>query len=273
MADFQMWSALQSAMQDDGARRRVDRATWRRVGSFARPHRRTIVAFLALATVSALLGVATPVLAGRAVDAIVEGRATSASSSASPPCWRSWPSSTPGVGLLERLESSRLGERLILDLRRRVFGHVQSMPIAFFTRTHTGRAGQPPQQRRHRRPAGVHVGAVRRGHQRHHARADARRDAPPVVADHACWPCCCCRCSCSRPGGSGHASGSWSGRRRAQRGDDVADDRALLGARAPRWSSCSDGRTTRRPSSARGPSGSARSACARRWRWRCSSGR
>ena len=74
MSDFQMWNALQSAMQDDGARRRVDRRTWRRVLSFARPHRRTIVAFLALATVAAILGVLTPVLAGRAVDAIVEQR-------------------------------------------------------------------------------------------------------------------------------------------------------------------------------------------------------
>ena len=56
----------------------------RRVAEFARPHRRTIAAFLLLATVSAVLGVATPVLAGRAVDAIVEGRDTAAPSSASP---------------------------------------------------------------------------------------------------------------------------------------------------------------------------------------------
>ena len=42
------------------------------------------------------------------------------------------------IGLLERLTSSRLGEGLILDLRRRVFEHVQAMPIAFFTRTRTG---------------------------------------------------------------------------------------------------------------------------------------
>src|SRR5215203_6561373 len=137
MSDFQLWNALHSAMQDDGARRRVDRRTWRRVLSFARPHRRTIVAFLSLATAAAVLGVLTPVLAGQAVDAIVEERAASrvvgiavllaivAVMSA-------------GVGLLERLASSRLGERLILDLRRRVFEHVQSMPIAFFTRTHTG---------------------------------------------------------------------------------------------------------------------------------------
>src|SRR3546814_11918866 len=46
-----------------------------------------------------------------------------------------------GVGLVERLQSSRLGENLILDLPRAVFGHVQRMPVAFFTRTHTGAPG------------------------------------------------------------------------------------------------------------------------------------
>jgi hypothetical protein len=74
MSDINSWMALHSAMQDDGRTRRpVDRDTWRRVLDFARPHRRTIATFLVLATVSAVLGVATPLLAGRAVDAIVEG--------------------------------------------------------------------------------------------------------------------------------------------------------------------------------------------------------
>ena len=132
-----MWMALRSAMQDGGARRSVQRDTFRRVLRFAQPHRRTIVAFLALAVVSAVLGVATPVLAGRAVDAIIDQRS---------------PSVVVGlaaliavvavvsavVGLFERLQSSRLGENVILDLRRQVFGHVQRMPIAFFTRTRTG---------------------------------------------------------------------------------------------------------------------------------------
>jgi len=40
--------------------------------------------------------------------------------------------------MLERAQSSRIGEGLILDLRRAVFDHVQSMPVAFFTRTRTG---------------------------------------------------------------------------------------------------------------------------------------
>jgi ABC-type multidrug transport system fused ATPase/permease subunit len=43
-----------------------------------------------------------------------------------------------GVGLVSRWLSARIGENLILDLRRAVFDHVQTMPVAFFTRTRTG---------------------------------------------------------------------------------------------------------------------------------------
>jgi ABC-type transport system involved in Fe-S cluster assembly fused permease/ATPase subunit len=42
------------------------------------------------------------------------------------------------VTLIQRYVSARIGESLIFDLRRRVFGHVQRMPIAFFSRTQTG---------------------------------------------------------------------------------------------------------------------------------------
>jgi ABC-type multidrug transport system fused ATPase/permease subunit len=42
------------------------------------------------------------------------------------------------VGLGTRWFSSRIGEGLIVDLRRAVFEHVQRMPVAFFTRTRTG---------------------------------------------------------------------------------------------------------------------------------------
>src|SRR5918993_4846740 len=42
------------------------------------------------------------------------------------------------VGVASRWQSSKVGEGLILDLRRAVFDHVQRMPIAFFTRTRTG---------------------------------------------------------------------------------------------------------------------------------------
>ena len=138
MTDVSMWMALESAMQQDGKqRRKVSRETVRRVAAFAKPHLRTIIAFLILATGSAVLGVAGPVLAGRAVNAIVERHAT-ATVIGLAVLIAAVAIVDSVVGLLERVQSSRLGEGLILDLRRRVFEHVQSMPIAFFTRTHTG---------------------------------------------------------------------------------------------------------------------------------------
>jgi ATP-binding cassette subfamily C protein len=137
--DFGHWEAMRSAMRDtSGGRRRVDRATLRRVAVFARPHRRSLIAFVVLSSIVALLTVATPVLAGWVVDEIVatdgsEGRvvvlavviALVAVAEAV-------------VGLGERWYSARIGEGLILDLRRAVYSHVQKMPIAFFTRSRTG---------------------------------------------------------------------------------------------------------------------------------------
>src|SRR5918993_2761002 len=79
MSDMSSWMALRSAMQGDGrASRPVRPDTVRRVVEFARPQRRTIAWFLVLATVSAVLGVATPLLAGQAVDVIVDGGPTRA---------------------------------------------------------------------------------------------------------------------------------------------------------------------------------------------------
>jgi ATP-binding cassette subfamily B protein len=43
-----------------------------------------------------------------------------------------------GFGILQRWVSAKVGESLIFDLRTGVFGHIQRMPLAFFTRTQTG---------------------------------------------------------------------------------------------------------------------------------------
>jgi hypothetical protein len=71
--DMQMtaWMSLRSASHA-GEQRPFSRATLRRIGQFARPHRRRIGGFLALSVVGSVLAVATPVLAGRVVNAIVE---------------------------------------------------------------------------------------------------------------------------------------------------------------------------------------------------------
>ncbi len=135
--DFSHWMALESAMQGQQPRRAFSRATLRRIWAFAQPHRRALGLFLLLSVVSALLAVATPVLAGQVVDEIVEGHSearviTLAALIAGIAL------ADAAVGIAERWQSSRIGEGLILDLRRAVFGHVQRMPVAFFTRTRTG---------------------------------------------------------------------------------------------------------------------------------------
>ncbi|GGN87916.1 ABC transporter ATP-binding protein [Nocardia rhizosphaerihabitans] len=112
-------------------------ATARRILRFADPHRRRISGFLLLSVVAAVLGVATPVLAGRVVNDIVGGSAPRtvvllALAIAGLAVLDA------GLGMVIRWLSARIGEGLILDLRTAVFDHVQKMPVAFFTRTRTG---------------------------------------------------------------------------------------------------------------------------------------
>jgi ATP-binding cassette, subfamily B, bacterial len=131
------WMSLYKTMHAQQDRRPFSKATLKRIGAFARPHRRELAWFLLLSVVTAVLAIATPVLAGRVVDAIVDGAALGvvvrlallialiAIVEA-------------GLGLVNRWLSASIGEGLILDLRTAVFDHVQRMPIAFFTRTRTG---------------------------------------------------------------------------------------------------------------------------------------
>ncbi|MFJ3305043.1 ABC transporter ATP-binding protein [Streptomyces sp. NPDC086549] len=131
------WTQLHSVMTAQQERRPFDRATLRRIAAFARPHRRRIVWFVLLGVVTALLAVATPVLAGRVVDAIVthgdRGRVVRLALIIAVIAL-----AEAALGILGRRLSATLGEGLILDLRTAVFDHVQRMPVAFFTRTRTG---------------------------------------------------------------------------------------------------------------------------------------
>ncbi len=138
--DFGHWEALRSAMHDDvdGRRRAgVDRRTLRRVATFARPHRRMLVAFLLLSSVTAGLTVLTPVLAGLVIDEI-EGGGSRGRVVTLALVIAAVAVAEAVVGLAERSTSARIGEGLILDLRRTVYAHVQRMPVAFFMRTRTG---------------------------------------------------------------------------------------------------------------------------------------
>lgn len=131
------WQSLHTLGREKGRHQGFSKVTFRRIAEYARPHKSKLIGFLILSVITAALAVATPILAGRVVDAITDGQsqgyvirlamliALIAIAEA-------------GIGLFNRWLSASIGEGLILDLRRSVFDHVQKMPIAFFTRTRTG---------------------------------------------------------------------------------------------------------------------------------------
>ncbi len=134
---MQAWNSLYGMMTAQQERRPFSWATVKRIAGFARQRRTVLIGFLLLSVVGSVLAVATPLLAGRVVDALVNQRPfrivlTLALIIAAIAVVEA------AVGLLSRWLSARIGEGLILDLRRAVFDHVQQMPIAFFTRTRTG---------------------------------------------------------------------------------------------------------------------------------------
>jgi len=131
------WSSLHRVMNAREEQHTFSKATLRRIGGFARPHRRRLIMFLLLSVGTAILTVATPVLAGRVVDAIIDGEAQSVVIGLAA-LIALIAVAEAGLGLLTRWLSANIGEGLILDLRTAVFDHVQRMPIAFFTRTRTG---------------------------------------------------------------------------------------------------------------------------------------
>jgi ATP-binding cassette subfamily C protein len=115
----------------------VNRALLRRVWRFSGRHHRRLRVFVAVSVVSALLTVATPLLAGKVIDEIVRGGAPAVIVGLAVVI-ASVALAEAAVSLGSRWLSSTIGEGLILDLRTAVFDHVQRMPVAFFTRTRTG---------------------------------------------------------------------------------------------------------------------------------------
>ena len=217
-----------------------------------------------------MLTVATPVLAGQVVDQIVNDGSSSARSCG----WRSrsrWsPSVQAVISIGERWQSARIGEGLILDLRRTVFTHVQRMPVAFFMRTRTGALVS--------RLNNDVIGAQR-------AFTWTLSGVVSNVISLVLALAVMLRLSWqitllalvllpifvipARRMGARLAQLEREGAG-AQRGDDDPDDRALLGARGDAGQAVRPSRSRRPTSSAPVPTGWRRSACARRWASTCS---
>src|SRR5256885_6311001 len=134
------WGMLRSMRREDEIRnRKIGRAPAKRVPSFARPYRRDIAIFLVAVVLDAVIGVAGPVLAGNAVNTITGHREGAAGVVIRIALLiAALAVADAGLSLVNRWYSARIGEGIILNLRTRVYDHVQRMPLQFFTRTQTG---------------------------------------------------------------------------------------------------------------------------------------
>ena len=131
------WAVMRSMRRDPNMAKGLRAGTGRRVVGFAARYRWLLLLFLAVVIADALIGVATPVLAGRVVNQITgDGRVHTVVTIAVVIAVLAVVDA--GLSLAQRWFSARIGEGLIFDLRTAVFDHVQTMPLAFFTRTQTG---------------------------------------------------------------------------------------------------------------------------------------
>ena len=132
------WHTMRSFSRDRSiTQQKIKSGTVRRIMSYARPYRRELILFLIIVSLDAGITVAVPLLLRNLIDNGILPRDTG------------YVLAIGGVvvGLAvfdallsigQRWYSARIGEGLIYDLRTEVFSHVQSQPIAFFTRAQTG---------------------------------------------------------------------------------------------------------------------------------------
>ncbi|WP_249997969.1 ABC transporter ATP-binding protein [Actinoplanes sp. M2I2] len=134
------WSMLRSIQNSDRvAEHRLRQGTTRRILRYARPYRRDILVFLITVVLAAGIGVATPLLAGHVINAITDGDPDAASTVIRLAVMIAVLAVVDAfLSLAQRWYSARIGEGIILDLRTKVYDHVQRMPLQFFTRTQTG---------------------------------------------------------------------------------------------------------------------------------------
>jgi ATP-binding cassette subfamily B protein len=114
----------------------VRRANLRRVVALFTPYRTRLSGLLALIVFSAALGVVPAFLLKGVVEAIVRHESTRLSWFAAGMIVIAVVSGV--LGVLQTLLSNQVGQRVMHDLRAKVFRHLQRLSLAFFTRTRTG---------------------------------------------------------------------------------------------------------------------------------------
>lgn len=115
----------------------VARAVLPRLARDLKPYRRSLAAYCGILVVSACGGVTVPLLTSRLVDHGLLGHDRAAV--------LAYGGAVMAAGLVRAVASSLggaqgmiLGTRMVVDLRARLYAHLQTLPLAFFTRAPAG---------------------------------------------------------------------------------------------------------------------------------------
>jgi len=118
-------------------RHQVKKGTARRMLSFALPYRKTLIIFMVAVVLGAVVSAVNPLILRAIIDKGIIGKNQSLVVKLA--FLAAGLAVVDAVlSLFDRRISASIGESLIYDMRSKVFRHIQSMPVAFFTRTQTG---------------------------------------------------------------------------------------------------------------------------------------
>jgi ATP-binding cassette, subfamily B, bacterial len=123
---------------ESAERQRVRPGTVRRILPYARPYRWQIALLLTVTVIDACIAVGSPLILKLIIDQGIIPKDFDRV------VWLSIGLAglalvNAGAVFVQTWCSSRVGEGVVFDLRTKVFAHVQQQPVAFFTRTQTGK--------------------------------------------------------------------------------------------------------------------------------------
>ena len=133
-----MWMSFRSLTADQSVKdQRLKPGTVKRIASYAKPYKSSLIFFLLTVVVDAILIITSPLLLKRLIDeGVIPGNPGLVTRLALLVGFIAIADAV--FSMIGRWFSARIGENLIFDLRTQVFSHVQRQSIAFFTRTQTG---------------------------------------------------------------------------------------------------------------------------------------
>src|SRR5690349_21924529 len=119
---------------------RVNRATARRVLPLFRPYRAQVAAVVALIVVTSTIGIINPLLIQAVFNKalFVHGGPNIRLLVILVAIMAVIPIVNGAIGILQTYETTRVGQQVMRDLRDRLYAHLQTLSLAFFTGTKTG---------------------------------------------------------------------------------------------------------------------------------------